>query len=133
MLCWVVVWLCTRCTTTHTDILSDLLSQPLCVAILTSPTTNPSTLSSNTTIASLLRFPLTPKAWHNPPAWLGMMYLPFLLGLLTPVISTDTTPPSLTSWHPRMMSRVEVPAHQRRQGFLPLPVTALVPVPHLQQ
>ncbi len=29
MLCWVVVWLCTRCTTTHIDTSSDLHSQPL--------------------------------------------------------------------------------------------------------
>ncbi len=48
MLHWVVVWLCTRCTATHTDTSSDLCSQPLSLAIFTSPTTNPSTLSSNT-------------------------------------------------------------------------------------
>ncbi len=47
MLCWVIVWLCTRCTATHTDTLSDLRSQLLSLAILTSPTTNPSSLSSN--------------------------------------------------------------------------------------
>ena len=41
------MWLCTRCTTTHTDELFALCSQLLSLAILTSPTTNPSKLSSN--------------------------------------------------------------------------------------
>ncbi len=74
-----------------------------------------------------------PEAWHVPPAWMGTMFLAFLFGFLTPVISTDITLPPLTSCLPRMKSKVEVPVHQQRQLFPLLFVTALALVLHSRQ
>ncbi len=69
MLHWVIVWLCIRCTATHTDTSSDLRSQPLSLAILTSPTTNtnPSTLSSNKTITPDDIYNMQQVTWVQAP------------------------------------------------------------------